>query len=59
MALKNPTVQVIICIIVCALNIMLMALAIKEKEWVLAVLALASFISNTLLIEIFRKKNKQ
>ena len=59
MALKNPTVQVIICIIVCALNIMLMALAIKEKEWVLAVLALASFISNILLIEIFRKKNKQ
>jgi len=59
MALKNPTVQVIICIIVCALNIMLLALAIKEKEWVLAVLALASFISNTLLIEIFRKKNKQ
>lgn len=59
MALKNPTVQVVICIIVCALNIMLMALAIKEKEWVLAVLALASFISNTLLIEIFRKKNKQ
>ena len=58
MALKNPTVQVIICIIVCALNIMLLALAIKEKEWVLAVLALASFISNTLLIEIFRKKNK-
>ena len=59
MALKNPTVQVIICIIVCALNIMLMALAIREKEWVLAVLALASFISNILLIEIFRKKNKQ
>ncbi len=59
MALKNPTVQVVICIIVCALNIMLMALAIREKEWVLAVLALASFISNTLLIEIFRKKNKQ
>ena len=59
MALKNPTVQVVICIIVCALNIMLMALAIKEKEWVLAVLALASFISNILLIEIFRKKNKQ
>ncbi len=59
MALKNPTVQVVICIIVCALNIMLLALAIKEKEWVLAVLALASFISNTLLIEIFRKKNKQ
>ncbi len=58
MALKNPTVQVVICIIVCALNIMLMALAIKEKEWVLAVLALASFISNILLIEIFRKKNK-
>lgn len=58
MALKNPTVQVIICIIVCALNIMLMALAIREKEWVLAVLALASFISNILLIEIFRKKNK-
>lgn len=59
MALKNPTVQVVICIIVCALNIMLLALAIREKEWVLAVLALASFISNTLLIEIFRKKNKQ
>lgn len=59
MALKNPTVQVVICIIVCALNIMLLALAIKEKEWVLAVLALASFISNILLIEIFRKKNKQ
>ncbi|MBP3678942.1 MAG: hypothetical protein IJD32_07795 [Bacteroidaceae bacterium] len=59
MALKNPTVQVVICIIVCALNIMLMALAIREKEWVLAVLALASFISNILLIEIFRKKNKQ
>ncbi|MBR6622007.1 MAG: hypothetical protein IKK90_05940 [Bacteroides sp.] len=59
MALKNPTVQVVICIIVCALNIMLMALAIREKEWVLAVLALASFISNILLIEIYRKKNKQ
>ena len=59
MALKNPTVQVVICIIVCALNIMLMALAIREKEWGLAVLALASFISNILLIEIYRKKNKQ
>ena len=59
MALKNPTVQVVICIIVCALNIMLLALAIREKEWVLAVLALASFISNILLIEIYRKKNKQ
>lgn len=58
MAGKNTSKQWILFMFISALAILLMAIGILDKDWILFGLAFVSFVCNMILMREFKKKNK-
>ena len=58
MAGRNTSKQWILFMIISILAIVLMAINIMDKEWILFGLAFVSFVCNMILMREFKKKNK-
>ena len=58
MAGKNTSKQWILFMFISTLAILLMAIGILDKDWILFGLAFVSFVCNMILMREFKKKNK-
>ena len=58
MAGRNTSKQWILFMIISILAIVLMAISIMDKEWILFGLAFVLFVCNMILMREFKKKNK-